>query len=340
MRAALSGTTTVLDHHYAPTSLEATLGVADAIEAVGLRGAVARGMLGNVRPDSPIPTSLRRYSTSEDIAITRECMKERPHFGQVAVWPGPGSVHACDPDILIAAAELAVTHDCRWHTHTSESQRSVQEFLERHGARPITWLQRKGLLDKSVHAHAVHLDESEIDALSGSAGVAHCPVSNGYLASGVAPVVQLLSHGVTVGLGTDGAAVTGDGIAECGKHMMLLQRLANSDPACISADDALCAATRNAADMLGLDCGRLEVGRLADIVVLDLPQSLESSSHSPAVEIVGFPGSLRVRSVIVGGTSIVSNGRCTLIDETEVVRRAEGLGTRAARATTETNSQQ
>lgn len=322
MRALRAGTTTVLDHHYAPTDTAAVLAVADAIEQVGLRGVVARSMLGDPVPDFPSPPGLRPYSTAEELVIIEECMAERGAGRRVRVWPGPGSAHAAHPEVLIAAEHLAASHGCRWHTHTSESAVATETFRRRHGASPVEWLESHGLLTHGTHAHAIHVSADDIDALARSSGVAHCPVSNASLASGVAPAHPMRVAGVAVGLGTDGAAVGARGVLECAKLMLLQQRVAAGDPSVITAHDVLTAATRVGADVLGLDTGRIESGRLADIVVVRLDEQCRWPIDDPTVALVTLATERDISDVIANGVRVVAAGCFTHLDEIEVLARA------------------
>lgn len=328
-RALRAGTTTVLDHHYAPTSAEATMAVADAIEHVGLRGVVARGMLGDPVDEFPVPPPLRRYSNADEIAITNECMNERGAESAVAIWPGPGNVHAAHPEILVAAAELATTHSCRWHTHTSESRHVVGRFSAVRGSPPVMWMSRLGVLSNSTHAHAIHLDDDELDLLGTSAGVAHCPVSNAYLGSGVAPVRRLTDAGARISLGTDGAAVGARGILECMKAMVHLQRITSMDPTIMTAHEALAAATRHGADLLGIPAGRIAEGFLADLVVVELPANTIWPIDDPANALVTLATERDVRDVLVGGRVAVQSRRCVHVDEADVLGTARGSVQRA-----------
>lgn len=324
VRALRAGTTSVLDHHYAPTSAEATLAVADAIERVGLRGVVARGMLGDPVEEFPVPPSLRPYSTADELTITRECMNERGPDSVVSIWPGPGSVHAADPEMLVGAAKLARDHSCRWHTHTNESRKAVDRFKQVRGEAPVSWMSGLGILATSTHAHAIHLTHDEVELLGDAAGVAHCPISNAQLGSGVAPVRRLISAGGLVGLGTDGAAVGARGILECAKAMVHHQRITAGDPTVMTAHDAIATATRHGADLLGVPAGRIAAGYLADLVVIELSADEIWPIDDPVVALITLATERDVRDVVIGGRIAVRARLIATVDETEVMRVARG----------------
>ena len=196
VEALRAGTTTVVDHHYAPTDTSTVLAVAEIIESAGMRGAVARGILGRKTPVAAargLPDELYRYSAEDELAITLECIQERPRGRQVTVWPGPLNLAYLDRSLLASSVDLARRSGVRWHTHCSEGSGDPGSYLDAYGVRPVNWLRDEGLLDKEATlAHAIWLDEEEIEGLGGArAGVAHNPVSNAYMASGIMPLRRL-----------------------------------------------------------------------------------------------------------------------------------------------------
>lgn len=339
IEAARSGITCVVDNHYAPTDGETTLAIAGTIEAVGLRGAVARGILGRRSPVADqrgLPAGLFRYSTDEELAITRACMQARPPGSRVEVWPAPLNLAYCDQDVVRRSAVLAREFGTRWHTHCSESQRDPASYLAAYQIRPVEWLAREGLLDGSATlAHAIWLDDAEIAHLAGAgAGVAHNPISNAYLASGTIRLRDLRAGGVAVSLGTDGPS-TGhrQDMFECMKQALFLQRMSSLDPAAARCEDALELATREGARYAGIDAGVLAPGKLADVVVicLDRPH-LRPVNRAVATLVYSARGS-DVDTTIVGGQLVVEGGRCTRLDEqavlAEVQQRADRFIPRA-----------
>ena len=169
VEAALAGATALLDHHYGLTDPAATLAVAQAIEEVGLRGAVARGAAGPYTPLAErqgLPRRAFPLSGGEELAITEECIRERPPGSKVAVWPGPINAVYTDQDLLAAAAGLARSYGTGWHTHLSAPRSDPDVYREAYGVRPAVWLRDNGLLGPdAVLAHAAWLDEEEIEAI-------------------------------------------------------------------------------------------------------------------------------------------------------------------------------
>lgn len=153
VEAARSGITCLVDNHYAPADLPGTLAVAEAIEEVGLRGVVARGILG-----PPTEVAARhgmrapfRYSAKEELEITRACIEARPPGSRVSVWPAPQNVTYVDHDLFRESVELARDLGTGWHTNCSESPEDVRIFIEALGVRPVEWL------DRGSHLGARHL---------------------------------------------------------------------------------------------------------------------------------------------------------------------------------------
>ncbi|HEY7280830.1 MAG TPA: amidohydrolase [Actinomycetota bacterium] len=332
VEAARAGVTSVLDHAYAPTEVETTLAIADAIELVGLRGVVARGMLGPRTPGAEKKSAragrgrdLYRNSVGEEIAMTEECMKARPPGSRVAVWPGPLDVIYTSPELIRGAHDLAGRYGSGWHAHCSESQSDVPLFAERHGLRPIEWMAGEGLLrGRTTLAHMIWLDDREIALLGETgAGIAHNPVSNAYMGSGVIRLRELRDAGAVVGLGTDGPNVGHrQDMFEAMKTAILLQRIRTLDATTTSAEEALELATREGARYLGIDAGSISPGMLADLIVVDVSGAHTVPDNRAVTTAVYAARSSDVSMTIVGGDIVYEDGRCTRVDEDSVLEEA------------------
>lgn len=330
VEAALAGTTGLLDHHYGRTDYDTTLAVAEAIERVGLRGVVARGMAGGYTPLAErqgLPEKAFPLGNREELDITEACIRARPPGSRVAVWPGPINTVYTDRNLVAAAVRMGRRYGTGWHTHLSAPRSDPDVYREAYGMRPAVWLHREGLLGPgAVLAHATWLDEAEIAAI-GSTGssVAHCPMSNQYVPYGVMPMRQLLEAGATVGLGTDGSTCGHrQDLFENMKMLVLMHRLAELDPMASSAEEAIRLATVGGATALGIDAGRLAPGALADMIVLDPRRAHLTPVHDPRAALVYAARGSDVTMNIVGGEIIVEDGRCVRIDQDEVI--AEALG--------------
>jgi 5-methylthioadenosine/S-adenosylhomocysteine deaminase len=241
-------------------------------------------------------------------------------------WVMPHSTYTLDPAQLAEIAVLAERHRARVHVHASENQPEVDLVRGRYGRSPIEVLADTGLLhDRTVLAHAVALDEFDIDRIVASgAVVAHCPMSNLKLGSGICPVPDLVDAGVIVALGTDGCASSNDlDLYGAMRMAALVHKGVRRDANVLPAATVLRMATVNGAIALGRDheLGSIEVGKRADLVVLD-PSSLAlTPSYDPIGTIVYAATRADVASVWCAGRQIISQGRLNGYD-TEPTRLA------------------
>lgn len=327
LQAALSGTTSVVDNHYSPTDTETILAVADAVEEVGLRGAIARGIFGEMNEGAEImgvPPQMFAWTARQEIAITKECIDERPAGSRVEIWPCPENIVYVTPDLIANCANLARSEGVRWHMHCSESEDEITFFEALHDARPVLWLQRRGLLTRrTTLAHAIWLNPYEVTAMGRAGATAvHNPVSNQYLASGVLRLGPLQSAGANVALGSDGAAVSGQDMFEVMKAGTLMHRVSHLDPTATTVEQFLELATIGGATMTGFDGGAVAVGRAADLVVLSIDKVRHTPWNRPVASVVLAGGPGDVDTVIVAGEVIVEGGRSTRVDEDEVRAKA------------------
>jgi 5-methylthioadenosine/S-adenosylhomocysteine deaminase len=328
IEAARAGTTAILDHHYGRTDPETTLAVADAIESVGLRGVVARGMAGplsRVGAEQGLPRSSFRYDSEEELELTAECMCARPKESRVAVWPGPINLVYTDQDLLRRSAELARSAGVGWHTHCCAPPTDPEIYLEAYGMRPVPWLRREGLLGPDTTlAHCTWLDDEDVQSIGETrTGVAYLPVSNQYMPYGVMRLADLRAAGAVVGLATDGSACGHrQDLFDCMKQAILLQRVHTLQPEASIAEEALELATREGSALLGLEAGSIEPGRLADLVVVDLRRPHLCPLSRAVASLVYSTSGSDVSMNIVGGQVIYEDGRCTMVDEGEVIAEA------------------
>ena len=242
----------------------------------------------------------------------------------------PHGVYTVSPEGLETVRKLQEEFDCLVSIHAAETRGEQAQCEERYGARVVEHLERAGLLGSHcVLAHCVHLAEAEIELLATSgATVAHNPVSNLKLASGVAPVSKLRDAGVRLGLGTDGP-VSGNDL-----DMLLALRLAtilhrgtSEDPTAVTVDEAVDMVTRNAAAALGLDklVGSLEPRKSADFVLLDLDQAHAVPLFDAASHLALAASRRDVTDVWVRGERVVADGSLTRIDLDDVTAEVRRL---------------
>jgi 5-methylthioadenosine/S-adenosylhomocysteine deaminase len=293
-------------------------GVFSAVaSSAGLRS--LSGALAN----SPALRSAGRPNWPSALEETLAARAERAGDGLCRFYLGAHSPYNCTPELLVEVKRAADAHGLPFVIHVAENRRETDIVRERHGRRPVEHLHHLGILDeRSVLAHCVWLDPHEIDILAETgAGVAHNPVSNGKLASGIAPVRALRGRGVPVGLGTDSTLSNNSlDLFQEMKTAVLLQRLATLDGFALTARDALRMGTLEGARVLGWDAeiGSLEPGKQADLVVLDIDHPLGLTPQRVISDLVYATSPHRVRSVIVAGRTILADGRLTLIDEAEI----------------------
>ena len=332
IEAARAGVTTVLDNHYAPTDFDSTLAVANAIEQVGIRGAVARGMAGELTglaAKHGLAGELFRYSNQEEIDITRACIEARPSGSRVGVWPAPLNIIYVDQQLVVDAVQLARDAGCGWHTHCSEAANDPVFYLEEYHRRPVIWLAENGLLDhRATLAHGIFFDDREVELVGDSrTGIAYCPISHQYIALGVMRLRDLRNAGATVGLGLDGGSGHRLDMFACMKQAVLLQRVHTGNPTESNGEEAIELATRIGAEYMGIDAGVLAPGKLADLIIVDQSAPHHAPHHRTVASIVYSTSPSDVTCTIVGGEVIFEDGACTMVDEAAVIEEA---GARAA----------
>lgn len=234
-------------------------------------------------------------------------------------WAHPHSVYTVDPDQLARVGAAARGAGARIHTHAAESAGEVAMVTQARGMRPLELLDSLGLLGPDVVlAHAVHLTDDEIDAIAASGtSVAHCPASNLKLGSGIARIPDLLAAGVTVGLGTDGAASSNDlDLFAAMRLAALIHKGVSGDATVVTAHQVLRAATIGGATLLGAadSLGSIEVDKQADLVVLDAEAPHLTPSYDPVGTVVYAAGRGDVTDVWVGGRRVVAERTLLTID--------------------------
>ena len=246
-------------------------------------------------------------------------------------WVAPHSTYLLDEKQLCTLAELASEFEARIHVHAAETVGEMQLVAKRHGGRtPIQVLADTKLLRRSVLAHGVHLSDDDIALVaSNSATVVHCPASNFKLASGVARILDLQRAGVNIALGTDGPASGNDldlwiAIRLAG----YVQKTVAKDPSVLPAVDLVRMATINGAKALQLDhiIGSLEVGKRADLIVLDADSPSLTPSFEPHTTIATCVTRADVRHVLVDGQIVVRDRECLTIDRKSAISKVRALG--------------
>ena len=309
-----SGTTTFNDMYFYMDH------VAKAVKETGLRALISHGMIDFDDVEK------RKAEIKESKRIIRKC--HGMANGRIKVALGPHSPYTCSRSLLEEVRGLADKYGVLVHIHVAETKGEVQQVLEKYGKRPFVYLDEIGFLGEDViAAHAVWLSSSEIRILK-SRGVklSHNPVSNMKLASGVAPVEKLVREGVCVSLGTDGAASNNNlDLIEEMKIAALLQKIKNMDPTSLDAGKVFEMATLNGAAALGLakEIGSVEVGKKADIVLINTRKSHLTPWRNPISHLVYSASGCDVETVLCDGEILMEDSRLEAVDEKYVIEIAE-----------------
>ncbi|POX51741.1 amidohydrolase [Streptomyces sp. Ru72] len=252
---------------------------------------------------------------------------ERPGFRPVVF---AHSAYTLSPDQLTGIAALAREFEALLHLHAAENATEVATVEARYGRRPVELLDSLGVLGPDVLlAHAVDLTGPEIAALARTGtAVAHCPVSNLKLGCGIAPVPRLLDAGVTVGLGTDGAVSSGTLDVFDAMRQAALVHKASGDPTVVGAEQAVRMATVEGARALGLGdrLGSLEVGKRADLIVLDLGRPHLRPRHDVWSTLAYAAHSGDVRDTVVDGRILMRERTLRTLDEAAALEALEAVG--------------
>lgn len=266
---------------------------------------------------SPTLFSSDVETTAETIARTRAVIKtikgyRDPNF---KVMVAPHSPYSCSRELLEASLNLAKEENIPLHIHVAETQEESGIILKRYGKRPLAFLDDLGYLDhKAVFAHGVELNEAEIERLADSqVAIAHNPISNLKLASGIAPVVQLQKAGVPVGIATDSVASNNNlDMFEEGRTAALLQKMKRGDASQFPIETALKALTIEGAKVLGMEdeIGSLEVGKQADFLVIQPQGKIHLQPQENMLShLVYAVKSSDIDDVYIAGEQVMKNGQ-------------------------------
>ncbi|MDQ7975414.1 MAG: 8-oxoguanine deaminase [Rhodocyclaceae bacterium] len=354
----LSGCTTSSDHLYIyPNGIT----LEDSIEAaqrIGMRFTASRGSMSLGESQGGLPPD--RVVEKEDAILAEtqrliERWHDRAHGAMVNVAVAPCSPFSVSRDLMRESARLARAYQVRLHTHLAENDHDIAYTREKFGCTPAEYAQDLGWLGDDVwHAHCVKLDTPGIGLFARTrTGVAHCPCSNMRLASGIAPLRQMLDAGVPVGLGVDGSA-SNDGAHLVGeaRQALLLARVRRSldapavgpdgrwdfgcdhGPAEMTARNVLEVATRGGAAVLGRDdIGHLAPGMCADLALFDLRTLAFAGGavHDPVASLL-LCASPQAAYTVVNGRVVVREGRLATVELEPLVERHNRLAVELAHA--------
>ena len=349
VRMLRNGTTTVMEN--------VLQGINEAEPTI--RALIASGMRAVVGPmvaDRPyhetmpgyqecLPASLREEAVGatsgpppEEVVAACRALARRWNGaeGRITICLSPSTPHRCTDRMLVLIAEAAATDGLGVHTHLLESRPQAAAARRLYGRTMVEHIEALGLLRAGFSgAHAVWLSDGDLDRLVESgAGVSHNPLSNLYLGSGIAPVLKLLRRGVPVGIGSDGPNCgSSTSLVEVMKLAAIVHRIGEPEghrwP---SAEHAFRMATLGGAKVLGLerDVGSIEVGKKADIVLLDAESPGLVPLNDPVMQLVFGETGSAVHTVVVNGDIVVEAGRPTKVNLRDLIGEAAERGERLA----------
>ncbi|MCK4320234.1 amidohydrolase family protein, partial [Candidatus Bathyarchaeota archaeon] len=309
-----NGTTTFADMYFHEEK------IAKAIEKAGLRAVLAQGII-----------------EAENREKGELMLKESVEFaqkydgyadGRVTAQLGPHAVYTCSPQLLTQTREEASKLNIGIHIHVAESKQMVKLVKKRHGLTEIELLESINFLKSNVlAAHCIHLTEKEMQIMAKhNVKVSYNPTANMKIASGTPKIKTLTDLGITVGIGTDGPASNNnlDMFKEM-KTAALLQKIRYMDPTVLPAQQVVEMATTDGAKALGLEktVGSLEVGKKADIILIDFRKPHLTPIHDPYANIVYSARGSDVDTVIVDGKLLMEGRKVKTLDEQEVMQKAQ-----------------
>jgi 5-methylthioadenosine/S-adenosylhomocysteine deaminase len=309
----LSGTTTFADGYFYMGE------VVKAVECSGLRGLVCQGVLDFPIPGSPDP--------SQNIPLARRFVETWKGFSPcISTGLFCHSPYTCSPETLRTIKTLCQEKGIPFFIHAAETQEEVAQIQSLYGKTPIQHLHDLDLLDaRTIIVHAVQVTSTDLDLLarSGSA-VAHCPESNMKLASGIAPVVDMLRRGIPVGLGTDGCASNNNlDLFQEMDTAAKLEKVHTMDPTVMNARTVLRMASLEGAKVLGLEnrVGSLEVGKKADLLFLERSKPHLIPCYDPFSMLVYSAQGADVHSVMINGKMVMEDRKILTFDLQEVMEQ-------------------
>jgi len=319
----LSGTTTFADGYFFEEQ------VAKAVLDSGLRAVVCQGVIDFPAPGVPDPTE----NVHRAAQLMREWGTRDPRL-RCGVFAH--STYTCSPETLRRAKAEADEFDSLLFIHLSETRDETKQIEERFGCTPVRHLEKLGIMDRrTVGVHCVWLTDQDMDLIArNEMGVSYTPESEMKLASGVAPIPELIRRGVAVSLGTDGPASNND--LDLFSEMDVsakLQKVHNLDPTCASARETVRMATLDGARVLGMEdeVGSLEPGKRADLIIVDLDKPHLTPIYDYYSHLVYAVKGSDVDTVIVDGKILVEDRRVLALDCAEIMDHVRRIGDRIRR---------
>jgi 5-methylthioadenosine/S-adenosylhomocysteine deaminase len=323
--AIRSGVTTVCEHNFLNPSPECAFETIRAIQESGLRASFAR----TIMDTGEIVPNCTKEKPDEAFRRIDEILARHERSDRLGFMTGPNTPPInTTPALLTEIRRFAGDKSLGISAHVAESKSVVECVRREHGKNGVVeFLHEFGLCGtSSIFAHSVHVSKDEIAILQATgASVSHNPVSNMMLGDGVAPVVEMLRHGVNVALGTDGAASNhSQDLFDTMKAASLLQKVHHQDAGVIDPYVVLRMATAGGAKALGLSsvCGTIEVGKRADLILVDVDTLHNQPVNDVFSQIVHCAKASDVRTVMVDGEIVMQNRGLVRHDEKKLISDA------------------
>ncbi len=286
-----------------------------------------RCLLGEVLFDFPSPNF---KSPEEGLGYTRMLIEKWRNDPLVNIFVEPHALYTCSPNLLAAAKKLADDYQTPLGIHLLENKTEKEQLQQKFGKGAVSFLEEISYLNERLIAfHCVYLSDDDMQLFARyGCKVSHNPASNMKLASGVAPVPDMLQAGVTVGLGTDGCA--SNNTLDMIKEMSMaakLHKAARLDPTVMDAKTVVCMATIEGAKALGMGeiTGSIEVGKKADIIIIGLNKPHLTPLYNEYSHLVYAANGADVDTVIINGKVVMENRRLLTIDESEVMQKVREI---------------
>lgn len=316
----LHGATTCVDFFYLQDQgNENAEAVIDAAREVGIRLVLARTFY-----DWDGAPKRYRETPADAARRTRELIAAHRHDATCVVQPAPHSPHGASPAMIRAGWEVAESEHTRFHIHVAEGRYEGERTLREHGATPLRYLDRLGVLGpRMIGVHGVWLDDDEVARLGArGAALSYCPSSNMFLGDGITRIPEMLRAGVRIGLGTDGGCTNNrHSVFEEMRMTSLLQRVRLLDGTALSAERAFAMGTSSGAEILGLETGVIAPGYLADLVAVDLDDPSLHPQHDLLKSVVYAMSARAVSDVWVHGRRVVADRTLATVDQARLLAR-------------------
>lgn len=318
-----TGATSIVDHQYVHVDPGIDDAVCRAADESGVRFLLASGWSDRNYPDTML-------ESGAEVVARYHKVRERWHGhddDRIRVELAPLIPWGCTDDAMNKTVAAAREFGAGTHIHCAETREEVEMNLAERDMRHVEWLESLGLLGPDFQlAHSVWLDDGELDLIAErDAVVVHCPVSNMYLASGVPRILDMRARNIRVALASDGPGSNNrQDMFEVLKSTVLLQKVHHLDAMALQPEDALTMACRGGSDAIGLSdsIGTIEVGRKADLVVVDLESVFIAPVHRVASALVFNAMPADVTHVMVDGRLVIEDGNVTFVDEAELLAEA------------------